>query len=66
MVHCDKENEKTNVQKIAVILDNGLTFSALDPLNNLKSLKYMFIKQLLEYRHRFLFVAWLDQLCAFC
>lgn len=43
MVHRDKMKKTNVVQKIAVILDNGLTFSALDPLNNLKSLKYMFI-----------------------
>lgn len=49
MIKRDTLNKKTNVQKIAVILDKGLTLSALEPLKVFRSLKYMLtsIKHLL-------------------
>lgn len=46
MIWHDILNEKTRnvgVQKIAVILHNGLTLSALEPLKFFKSLKYVLL-----------------------
>lgn len=46
MIWHDILNEKTRnvgAQKIAVILDNGLTLSALEPLKTFKSRKYVLL-----------------------